>query len=391
MIKSGILFFLILAAGAVFTDFSGAKILLSATAVFVILCGVYVRIHRLNLSLTRSTKGDNLFIGLQDENILTLSNNSSIPLHAAEVSDCGDLGISPAGTSVFIASAQGGKQHSNGYALTGRKRGKYRLGPSEITISDPAEIFTRKAVFDNEKDVIVYPAIYPVTGLKLKSFQPLGSIKFDLPIFEDHTILSGAREYQPGDDTRKINWKLSSRLNKPVINTYQSTVSAEIMIALNLFADDYRERRRAVQVEESIECAASLAVLFSQSGQKTGICINGTFEGEEKIERSAPGSDSHSLKKILSGLALAQVSHNRTGLSLLESLSPLSWGCLIYYITPCVDEASAMHLISLAGKGYQIFLVSTNPDTDDIISVNVSGFTRYTAQIFDGVIRLSKV
>jgi uncharacterized protein (DUF58 family) len=387
----GFLFFLILVTAAVFTDFAGAKILLIASIVFLSFCGAYVRMHRLNLSLTRTTRGDNLLIGLQDENSLTLSNNSFIPLHCAEVSDSGDLEISQNSVNVFIASAHAREQYTSGYALTGRKRGKYRLGPSEVVISDPAGIFTRKTIFENSKDIIVYPPILPITGLKIKSFQPLGSIKFNLPIFEDHTLLSGTREYQPGDDTRKINWRLSARRDKPIVNTYQSTVSAEIMIALNLFSDDYRERRRAVQIEESITCAASLAAFFSQSGQKTGICINGYFEIEERIERIAPGNGSHSLRKILSELAIAQGSHSKTGLSLLEALTPLTWGSSIYYITPCLDEASAMRLMNLSGKGYQIYLINTSSETEDMHLINISGLTRYTARILDGVICLAKV
>jgi uncharacterized protein (DUF58 family) len=385
------LFLTLIAAESAFTDFAGAKFALAASVVFVLLCGVYVRMHRIHLSLSRSLKGENLFIGFQDENVLTISNNCPFPLHAAEVSDYGDIDIKGSGNSVFVASAEAGKNCSNGYAITGRRRGKFRLGPTEIAVSDPAGFFSRKKIIDNGRDIIVYPEIFPVTGLKIRSFQPLGSIKFDLPIFEDHTILSGAREYQPGDDTRKINWRLSAKLGKPVVNTFQSTVSAEIMIALNLFADDFRERRRSVHEEESIGCAASLAVLFSRRGLKTGICVNGSVGNTDSIVRVAPGKDPYSLREILSTLALAQTTRVKSGTELLDTLTPLPWGSSVYYITPSIDERSAARLTNLSGKGYQVFLVSIDADNGDIVPINVAGVSRYTAQIRDGVIRLSKV
>jgi uncharacterized protein (DUF58 family) len=382
---------LILFVGSIFTDMPGVKIILFAICAFIAVSRIYAFFIIRKLSLIRSSGSGTLFTGLHAENLLTLENPSRLPLHAALISDQSDLRISDKSAHTFISSAEKMSSFKYTYRLTGRRRGKYKVGPSSLRFSDPAGFFTFNVQFMNQHDIIVFPRILRISGARIKSLQPLGSIKSHLPIFEDQFLLSGTREYLPGDEVRKINWKASARRGKHIVNTFQSTVSAESIIFLNLHTDDYRERKRELHVEETIECAASIASMLNETGQKIGLHCNCSIEGIAQLVIKNPEHGDAAFSELLKTLSLVKTAKDLSSHDMFSGSLSISWGCCIYLVTPLIDQTTVAALVPLAQKGHPITIIDTNPGIENSVSLKNIGIMHYHMYNRDGIIILQRV
>ena len=80
------------------------------------------------------------------------------------------------------------------------------------------------------------------------------------------------REYQIGDDTRAIDWNVSSRMGKPFIKVYQEERELTVMLLVDVSASGkfgtYRSKK-----EVSAELAATLSFSAIKNQDKVGLCL----------------------------------------------------------------------------------------------------------------------
>jgi len=91
------------------------------------------------------------------------------------------------------------------------------------------------------------------------------------------------REYQIGDDIRKINWTISAKLGKPYIkelhaNRELSVVVAAFMDASLYFAEDNTKQHKLTEV----------ATLLGYAAQQNSDLFTGLFYGEDEVKSIAP-------------------------------------------------------------------------------------------------------
>jgi hypothetical protein len=152
------------------------------------------------------------------------------------------------------------------------ERGEFTLGPAVVEGADPLGLFPFKLTARETSRLFVYP-VYCSVSLKAPGGIPLGKIISSNPLFEDITFRRSLRPYQSGDEPRRINWKVSARINNLMINEYEATASYPLMIFLNVDQNDYPLKKRSVYIERTIEAAAALCLRASQERQELGIII----------------------------------------------------------------------------------------------------------------------
>ena len=89
--------------------------------------------------------------------------------------------------------------------------------------------------------------MYPTTALaqiKTPGGIPLGTLVTSNPLYEDLTRSRSIRDYQRGDEPRRINWKVSARTGNLMVNEFESTISYPLMVFLNLAPEEYSLRTR---------------------------------------------------------------------------------------------------------------------------------------------------
>ncbi|MDR1947937.1 MAG: DUF58 domain-containing protein [Spirochaetaceae bacterium] len=165
-------------------------------------------------------------------------------------------------------------------------RGIFTFGPARIRGQDPLGLFPFSVVLDERATVFVYPAP-AIAALGRPGGLPLGTLLSANPLYEDLTRRRSLREYHPGDEPRRINWKVSARTGALamgpaypssgagglMVNEFESTVSSPLVVFLNLDPREYPLKKREPYLERAIEAAAALCLMASRERQELGIVI----------------------------------------------------------------------------------------------------------------------
>jgi hypothetical protein len=183
-------------------------------------------------------------------------------------------------------------------------RGVFTFGPVRIWGQDPLGLFPFSLVPDERAKLFVYPAP-GMTVMRSSGGIPLGTLLSSNLLYEDLTRSRSLREYHPGDEPRRINWKASARIGlssfeQPdpaaasappgpdtptgefvpaqnstgiMVNEYESTVSYPLVIFLNLDPYDYPLKNRESYLERVIEAGAALCLMASRERQELGIIL----------------------------------------------------------------------------------------------------------------------
>jgi uncharacterized protein (DUF58 family) len=151
-------------------------------------------------------------------------------------------------------------------------RGVFTLGPADFRGSDPLGLFPFRVSLPETVVLSVYPAAGMI-ALRPPGGLPLGTLLTGNPLYEDLTRCRSLRDYQAGDEPRRINWKASARNGGFMVNEYESTLSSPLVIFLNADPYAYPLHKRELQVERAVEAAAALCLMVSRERQELGALI----------------------------------------------------------------------------------------------------------------------
>lgn len=275
------------------------------------------------------------------------------------------------------------------YRVVGDERGINQSGPVTLKGRGPFRFFHWEAVHPSRQAVIVYPRVYRVE-LSQKRGISGGSIKISNRLYEDVTSFQSLREYIPGDELKRVNWKVSARLGKLYSMEYDSTIHYPVHILLNLSSRDYPLTHRKELMERAIETAASLAVFFIAMGQKVSLLSSGYLPDKDELPGTkrageeplflAPEAGMEQSARLLR--TLAAIAPAREGLSLTDLFNrpenPLRRGTknLIVGPPPLREESNFLYENKRKGRDLEYFMIVTKSTGRD--KVILPGIPFYT-------------
>ena len=202
-----------------------------------------------------------------------LTNYLPLPVPGVLVSDEPGALISDNRDRAILQLSPGQRSRLS-YTVKAHERGRYRLGPLTIQSADPLGFFPWERVLGLPGSVIVFPKVYPL-HLLLERGSPTGPISTTNPLYEDPSRLRSFHEYQPGDDPRRIQWKISARTGVIHVSEYLASLSVPGIVLLNLNSNDYSGKRDFHHSERAIEAAASAIQHWSDIGEQFALITNG--------------------------------------------------------------------------------------------------------------------
>jgi uncharacterized protein (DUF58 family) len=167
----------------------------------------------------------------------------------------------------------------------GSERGVFDLGPARLRGADPLGLFSFVIVFEETARLFVYPAP-AFAAIKSPGGISLGNLLTTDPFNEDLTRRRSLRDYVPGDDSRRINWKASvknsslvaaeknSTLGSLLVNEYELSLSYPLILFLNVDPEEYSLKKRDVYIERVIEAAAALCLMAARERQTLGLILH---------------------------------------------------------------------------------------------------------------------
>lgn len=171
-----------------------------------------------------------------------------------------------------------GRGVSHRYTLRAARRGVYQVGPLVAVASDPLGLSERETVVSEPFELLVHPRI------ELVSDRPLSRSHEDPPIrppvsrpWPSGAEFYGMREYQRGDDTRKIVWKATAKTGKVMIREAEQGITDHVTIILDTDRSFHSNDGDGLSesFEMGVRAAASLAVRHLREGYEVRVETNG--------------------------------------------------------------------------------------------------------------------
>lgn len=169
------------------------------------------------------------------------------------------------GSARFAAArADSGQPLSASYEIMCRARGIYQIGPVEASVSDPLALCGRTARIGNIDRLMVLPRIEELWGLPAvrgldssvqstrPSYAPRGG--------EDFFTL---REYQTGDDLRRVHWPASAKRDELMIRQLELPWQARALVLIDQRSHRYPTHE---SFEHAVRGAASVVSHLYKGG-----------------------------------------------------------------------------------------------------------------------------
>ena len=138
------------------------------------------------------------------------------------------------------------------------KRGVQPLPPLKLDCAFPFGLFSRELRIVDRSEIVVYPKVTPIKRAVLEQLDGMGTTP-RVNRGEGDEFFS-LRDYVPGDDPRRIAWKVSARRRQLVVRELEPNTSRSIMIVLDTRLPGLPESES--EFEDGVDLAASLAVSF---------------------------------------------------------------------------------------------------------------------------------
>ncbi len=120
------------------------------------------------------------------------------------------------------------------YRLPTTRRGIIRLGPVLIDDTDAAGLARRGHTFNSTARLLVHPAIEPVPEVRILSgHDPMMGDQQRQTLGISDEEFDGLREYQPGDDLRKVHWPSSARHDELLVRQFQPPRHGRVVLVID--------------------------------------------------------------------------------------------------------------------------------------------------------------
>jgi uncharacterized protein (DUF58 family) len=307
---------LLIAAGAVF----GAPGLVAVGTVVELvwlLRSLWTRLGLRRLSYERRLSAVRAAVGDAIELELVVRNRKLLPLPWLQVEDHVSAEANVEGRQLEAAEIPGFavlrttwtlgwfERVTRRLRIDADRRGIYEFRMARLRVAD---LFVRNSTAEERPMPLRYrvvPRSVPVRAASPIS-QLLGASRAPRGPFEDPALFAGVRPYQPGDPLRRIHWKATARLRRPVSRRYDPAHERELIVALDAqtlpghfwvmhYDDDLAEGLCMV--------ALSLARSLISAGVACGFAANAYSTGPGRMVYLAPSASSAQVARIADELA----------------------------------------------------------------------------------------
>lgn len=318
---------IISAVAFLFIPVKFVQMIVLAVIFFILTSYTYVKSLAEKLTVDRTLTTVKLSNHEQFDISLVLKNYSRLPVFACFVSDdCGSMYVYGKG-NIFLCSLHSRELKTFHYRILAQERGEFYIGPVTIRFSDPFNLFTVTNTVDSKVKIIVRPARVKL-GVELFPGLPQGNLKINNICYEDITMRKSIREYKPGDELKRINWRASAKFNQLFTNEYLDTFDVPVFVFVNLANDDYDLHLRRYKGERALEIAAAVVERISQLHLSCGFAAYGS--GFPYLKPAQNQTDF-----ILDILSTIKMEDGKLDYNPEETLkSQLPFGTLLYVIGP---------------------------------------------------------
>jgi uncharacterized protein (DUF58 family) len=225
--------------------------MLSGAAFALVLGAVaFVRLARFDLEATRELRPARVHAGGASRVELTVRNNGRRRSPVLSARDPFDGGRRWA--RFLVAPLAPDEAARAAYRLPTDRRGIYDLGPLQLQLEDPFGLAGRARPGAPATQLTVYPRVDTIPPLPMtRGNDPHAGADHPTALASAGEDFYALREYEMGDDLRRVHWKATARLDELMIRQDEMPWQGRVTVLVDL--------RRAVHTPASLELALSAA------------------------------------------------------------------------------------------------------------------------------------
>lgn len=164
----------------------------------------------------------------------------------------------------LVPSLRRGQRARAAYRVPTNRRGRYTLGPISLTVTDPFGLARRSWPAGAADEVTICPRVHelrPPPGApgRLRSASPF-AVRFHAPAVDGEEFLT-LREYEVGDDLRRIHWRSTARTGELVVREDEAQWQPRAVVLLDTRPSAHDE----ASFEAAVEAAASVVARLARS------------------------------------------------------------------------------------------------------------------------------
>ncbi|WP_077304789.1 DUF58 domain-containing protein [Terribacillus halophilus] len=293
---------------------------------------------------------------------LSLRRRFPFPLSYVQVEDLFDkslLKITKTDGTMLPAQSRQVKQHilfpgfrkqlQVGYVLDKLPRGEHHLYRVRIRTGDPFQLIIKEAIFDLPQQLHVYPTPKEIMLGNPPSVYEEGAAAAFAPRSKQTNVVSGIREYTPGDRFSWIDWKASARKQDMMTKEFEQEKSADVLVAL--------DRRTATQSEDLFEYSIVIVYSVYQQLKRRNEQVGFLSIGRE-VKWLPATMGSAQLQRVQQHLTTVRYEQEPTRIqSLAAELTKQPKGSTVYYVTTELDIRDFPVLRALRQSGYLLVVL----------------------------------
>lgn len=194
--------------------------------------------------------------------LLVTNNKRFSPSFSIEIED--KIEEVEKGKTCYFLKLSPGKEQKTAYRLKLPRRGLYHFQEVKISTSFPFSIFIKSKIVKLEDECIAYPQLQPLQALSGNNQQNhLGQIS--APQRGQGIDFLNLRDYQPGDELRRIHWPSSARNQNLQVREFENEYTPQLALLLwnaPTNTPDYTSE----QLDPAVDWAASYLANLRQQG-----------------------------------------------------------------------------------------------------------------------------
>jgi len=313
---------------------------------------------RIEVAVVRSLSRERCAVG-QDVEVRLRLINEGIRLAGLEVFDnlATTLDVVKGRPHVFTDIAKGGAVEIS-YTFRPAVKGEYAIGPLVLRIRDPLGLQYEELRIPVEARLIVAPRMEDVRRVRVvprRVRQPIGLVR-------SRQVGTGLeffslREYEPGDEIRRVNWKASARRDRLFTNEYEAERSGDAILILDARSESEVGPVPRSTIELGVTATVSLAAKILETRNRAGLIIQ-----REILDWVYPGYGRKQLYRIVDALV-----HVRAGGE--WPFEHVTWvlgrffpkDAQIVIVSPLLDRKAVDVIADLRAHGFDVLVVSPSP------------------------------
>ncbi|MCX6460835.1 MAG: DUF58 domain-containing protein [Actinobacteria bacterium] len=316
-----------------------------------LVCAALIVRTRYRLTCARGVGSPRLAVGTSTTALVRLENSSNFASGLLLVEDAvpDSLGTT---SRIVIDRLESGGRRDLGTALTGTARGRYTVGPVQLTLRDPFGLCEVRRSFTATDTVIVTPHVVPLPPSTLAGMwggRGDSEARSIAHSGDDDVI---PRMYRTGDELRRVHWRATARAGELMVRREEQPWRTTATILLDRRASSHRGTFPDSSFETAVSAAASAALNLIRHGLQVRVVDTDALT----IAHCEPDGDAEGV--LLDSLAVVEVSgdpahrsgRNRTLSDSAALRRAISDGTLLAIVSD-LTPADAQILGSLRGAG----------------------------------------